>query len=93
LGLPAGFFDWRAFFADLAFLAVLRLPFGSRALVSGVSAVSIVFVFIRLSPGPGCGRHIDHSVQEKLQGESLVIWPAQRFRVGEERNWRAGSLF
>ena len=44
LGLPAAFFDWRAFFAVLAFLAVVRLPFGCGVLASGVFSVSIVFV-------------------------------------------------
>jgi hypothetical protein len=48
--LPAIFFGWRAFFAGLAFLAVVRFPFGCGALASGVSAVSIVSVFIGVSP-------------------------------------------
>jgi hypothetical protein len=42
----SAFFGWRAFFAVLAFLAVVRLPLGCGAPVSGVFSVSIVFVLM-----------------------------------------------
>jgi hypothetical protein len=38
-GRFTAFFGWPAFFAGLAFLAALRLPFACGALVSGVSMV------------------------------------------------------
>jgi hypothetical protein len=61
-------------------------------LESAVFSVSILFELMVFSPGPGCGRHIDHSGAEKLQAE--LDAPRGGFvRVTDQTIWRPGALF